>query len=271
MPRPLVLHQVTAMDVGPLELIGIAAANGCDEVSVFTFAPQAVLPGQKARLEFPLVTQETKRGVMERLADAGVAVNGVEFFPITTEVNVREYIPYLALGRELGAVRAMTHIHDVDSARAVDKLGALCDLASAEGLTIGIEFTPLTRGCVSVQRAAWFVEQVSRSNVGIGVDALHLVRSGGTPADLAGLDARYFSSLQICDGHGLHSSSDYMAEARNRELPGAGDFPLSAILSVLPATTALEVEVPSQRRLEAGVSALDHVRDAVTRVRALVW
>ena len=64
--------------------------------------------------------------------------------------------------------------------------------------------------------------------------------------------------------------SDYMVEARNRELPGAGDFPLSAILSALPATAAIEVEVPSQRRLEAGVSALDHVRDAVTRLRVLV-
>ena len=45
--RPLVLHQVTAMDVGPLELIDIAAASGCEQVSVFTYAPQAVLPGKR--------------------------------------------------------------------------------------------------------------------------------------------------------------------------------------------------------------------------------
>jgi sugar phosphate isomerase/epimerase len=258
------------MDVGPLELIDIAAATGCEQVSLFTYSTQAVLPGQTSRLVFPLVTREMKRSVFERLAQMGVSVNGVEFFPLTADADVSQYIPALALGRELGAVRAMTHIHDIDRARAVERLGTLSDLARAEGLTLGIEFTPLTLGCVSIHRAAWFVDQVGRSNVGIGVDALHLVRSGGTPADVAALDARYFCNAQMCDGHGLHTSSDYMIEARNRELPGAGDFPLAALLQALPAVTAIEVEVPSQRRLDAGMSAIDHVRDAVSRLRVLV-
>jgi sugar phosphate isomerase/epimerase len=123
---------------------------------------------------------------------------------------------------------------------------------------------------MSVERAAWFVDQVGRPNVGIGVDALHLIRSGGTPADVARLDGRYLSNAQICDGHGLHRASDYMTEARNRELPGAGDFPLRTLLSALPATIPLELEVPSQKRREAGISAIDHVREAMSRLHALV-
>lgn len=270
MSRPLILHQVTAMDVGPIELIHIAASNGCEQVSVFTHAPQAALPGQKNRLIFPLIEPAMKPSVVQALADNGVTVNGIEFFPITAEVDVNAYVSSLALGSELGGVRAMAHIHDVDSSRAVDRLGMLCDLARAHGLKIGIEFTPLTRGCVSLERAAWLVDQVGRPDLGIGIDVLHLIRGGETPADVACLDRRYFTNAQICDGTGLHRSADYMIEARNRLLPGTGDFPLIALLRALPVTAALELEVPSQARLEAGVSARDHVREVVLRSRVLV-
>jgi sugar phosphate isomerase/epimerase len=229
-----------------------------------------VLPGQKARLLFPTVTREMQRGLQERLAAHDVAVMGVEFFPITADADLADYVDGLSLGRALGATRAVTHIHDTDSARAVDKLGALCDLAAKEELAIGIEFTSLTRGCGSIQRAAWFVDQVQRSNLGIGVDCLHLVRSGGTIEDLEELESRYFSYAQICDGFGLEASSDYMIESHDRQLPGDGNFPLAAIMGALPAATALEVEVPSAKRLKAGVSALEHARLAMVQARALV-
>jgi sugar phosphate isomerase/epimerase len=268
--RPIGLHQMTAMDVDPLQFVEIAASAGCDRISIFTFSPQPVLPGQRSRLLFPTLTREMQLGMQQSLVAHGIAVIGVEFFPITADVNLAEYVTGLSLGRALGATRAVTHIHDVDGARAVDRLGALCDLAAKEELTIGIEFTSLTRGCDSIQRASWFVDQVQRSNLGIGVDCLHLVRSGATVKDLDGLESRYFSYAQICDGFGLGASSDYMTESHDRELPGDGDFPLEAIIRSLPAATALEVEVPSAKRVKAGVTALEHARRAVARARELV-
>jgi sugar phosphate isomerase/epimerase len=164
----------------------------------------------------------------------------------------------------------VTHVHDTDGARAVDKLGALCDLAAKEDLAIGLEFTSLTRGCGSIQRAAWFVDQIKRSNFGIGVDCLHLVRSGGTVENLEALEPRYFGYAQICDGFGLEASADYLTESHDRQLPGDGNFPLEAIIKALPAATALEVEVPSAARLKAGVSALEHARRAMAQARTLV-
>lgn len=261
---------MTAMDVEPLQFVEIAAAAGSDSISIFTFSPKPVLPGQRSRLLFPTVTREMQSEMRQRLAAHDVAVRGVEFFPITADVDVGEYVAGLSLGRALGASRAVTHIHDTDSARAADRLGALCDLAAQEGLTIGLEFTSLTRGCDSLQRAAWFVDQVRRANFGIGVDCLHLVRSGGTVSDLEGLESRYFSYAQICDGFGLGASSDYMNESHDRQLPGSGDFPLEAIIRALPAATALEVEVPSAGRVRAGVTALEHARRAIAQARALV-
>jgi sugar phosphate isomerase/epimerase len=268
--RLLGLHQVTVIDLDPLAFLRVAAESGCDSVSVFTHVPELTLPGQRAQLRFPIVTPDIKGSFLERLADTDLAVAGAEFFPLTAEVGLADYAPALALAREIGASRAVTHIHDLETGRVVERLGRLCEMAGAEGLSLAIEFSPMTRGCDSLQRAAWFVDQVGRSSLSVGVDCLHLIRSGGTVEDLGKLDDRYFGYAQICDGHGLHRSADYMVEARDRGLPGAGDFPLAAIIAALPKTLPLEVEVPSAERRAASVSALDHARDVVARTRALV-
>jgi hypothetical protein len=86
-----------------------------------------------------------------------------------------------------------------------------------------------------------------------------------TFAQLAGYDGvSLFTSIRLlyCDGRGLKPSSEYMAEAHERELPGKGDFPRKEILSALPESTPLEVEVPSARRGEAGGSALTRAQIA---------
>jgi sugar phosphate isomerase/epimerase len=269
MARSLGIHHITAIEVELVEFVKIAAASGCNQISLITYS-EVALPGQKSRALFPTITPDMKHAALESLADNGVSVQGIEFFDITAEADVADYVPALALSRELGGVRAVTHIHDTDSARAVDKLGALCDVAAAEGLTLAIEFMGLTPACDSLERAVWFVDQVGKPTLGIGVDCLHLVRTGGTAVDIARHAARYFSYAQICDGHGLHRSSGYWDEAGNRELPGAGDFPLVEIISALPAGVTLEVELPSANRLKAGVPAQNFVPDAVSRRRDIV-
>jgi sugar phosphate isomerase/epimerase len=270
MTRSLVLHQITAMDVAPPDFARMAAEAGCGQISVFTNCPDAVLPGQSARLDFPTITPQIKQAMRTALADNGVKVAGVEYFPILPDHDVQSYVPGLALGAELGGSRAVTHIHDMDSARAVESIGRLCELAAAEGLSLGVEFTPMTRGCASLEQAVWLVDQVGRPDFAIGVDCLHLIRSGAAAEDVARLDARYFSNGQICDGHGLHRAETYMHEAHDRELPGMGDFPLTAILNALPAGIAIEIEVPSSKYRDAGVTAFDHIRGAVSCTRAIL-
>ena len=54
--RTLGLHQITAMDVGPLELIEIAATCGYEAVSLFTNAPHVPIEGQEGKFVFPTVT-----------------------------------------------------------------------------------------------------------------------------------------------------------------------------------------------------------------------
>ncbi len=228
------------------------------------------MPSHGDRGIFPVVDASNKSNMLAAMRDHDIAVSNVEFFPILPMGNVADFRTGLALGAELGAARAVCHIHDTDQARAVDALGQLADDAAGFGLSIGLEFMGITPGCTSLHQAAWFVDQVSRPNVGIAVDMLHLVRTGGTATDVAGLDSRYFSYAQICDGQGSGASSDYMGEALNRQKPGDGDFPMQAIIEALPLSCALDVEIPNFALFEQGQSTEAWAIEAVAKCRALI-
>jgi sugar phosphate isomerase/epimerase len=268
--RPLGLHQITATDLDPLGFVEIAAAAGYQQVSLFTHNPVVPLPGQQAKFVFPTVTPGLKRDIRAALDANGLQLTGAEFFLIRPDGDLESYRAGLATGRELGARHAVTHVFDDDPARAADTLGAFCEMAAAEELIVGIEFCQMTPGCKSIGQAQWFVDQVGAGNLGFGICPLHLTRSGGTPEDVAALPARYFAFGQINDGRGRHASAEYYDEVHDRELPGDGDFPLRAILSALPAALPIEVKIPSDRRRAAGRPALDYVREAARRSRALL-
>ena len=271
MDRQIILHQLNAPDASLVELIGMAGSNGCSTVSIFGFNGATVLPARNASLSYPeAVTREIKQDVLHALADNGVAIDGIEFFPLTAEVDLDVYKPALAQGRELGARRAVTHIFIEDDALVVDRLGQFCELAEAEGLKVSSEFCPMTAGNPSLGRARWLVDQVGRDSFGIGVDVLHLIRSGGTAEDVARLEPRYFGITQICDAKGRHVSSDYFGEVHNRDVPGQGDLPLREFLNAVPAAFPIEIEVPAGHRRAAGVSAAGHVRDVLAGARAIV-
>ena len=270
MPRPLGLHQLTAMDIGPLELIETAAACGYQSVSLFTNAPVVPIAGQEGKFTFPTVTPEMAREVRRRLDAHGLSVINAEFFLLRPEVDPASYRPGLVLGRALGARHAVSHVFEPDPSRAVDIIGRFCDIAAAEEIIVALEFCPMTPGCKSMAQAQWFVEQVGRANLGFGICPMHLVRSGGTAADIAALDPAMLLYGQLNDGHGLHLSAAYFDEVHDRQLPGNGDFPLADILAALPATAPIEVKCPSDSRRKAGVSALDYARDAGERARRLL-
>jgi len=270
MTRRLGLHQLSAMDLTPFELVEAAAACGYGAVSLFTNAPHVPIAGQEGKFVFPTVTPAMEREMRERLDALGLAMVNAEFFLLRAEVDLESYRAGLALGRALGARHAISHVFEADEGRATDILGRFCDIAAQEGMTVAIEFCQMTPGCRTIHQARRFVDLVGRANLGFGVCPMHLVRSGGTAADVAALDSRLLLYGQVNDGHGLHVSEAYFEEVHNRELPGNGDFPLHDILSALPATAPIEFKCPDDRRRAAGVAGLDYVRDGHARCRALL-
>ncbi len=255
------------MDVGPLELIEIAAQSGYQAVSLFTNAPPVPIAGQEGKFVFPTVTPAIEREARERLDALGLAMVNAEFFLLKPDVDLAGYRAGLALGRALGARHAISHVFEPDAARAVDLVGRFCDLAATEEMTVALEFCQMTPGCKNLAQAAWFVEQVGAANLGFGICPMHLVRSGGSAADIAAHDPAVLLYGQLNDGQGLHVSQSYFDEVHDRQLPGRGDFPLREIIAALPADAPIEVKCPSDSRIKAGVSALDYAREALRLAR----
>lgn len=271
MARQLVLHHMNAGEAAPAAFVRLAAAHGCDAVTLFAFEGSRVLPSSNAGLSYPAaVTPENEDEVRAALAETGVSLEAVEFFPITAEVDLELYRPALARGKSLGAKRAVTHMFILEDAPAVEKLGRFSEMAKAEGLALTAEFCPMTPGNPSLARAAWFVDQLGSGNFRIGFDALHAARSGCTAEDVLKLGPEYFGIAQICDAHGRHVSSNYFAEVHNREVPGKGDLPLHELLSAIPASVAIEIEVPAAHRRAAGISTAQHISDVIAGAREVV-
>ncbi|MFA7440604.1 MAG: sugar phosphate isomerase/epimerase [Sphingomonadaceae bacterium] len=269
--RELALHQITAMEASPPDLVSIAAEAGCKKVCIFVLSPLVPVNGSD-RMEplFPTVTDDTKQAMKDRLAACGVSVMNIEFFPIDADTDLQSYRAPLALGAELGAERIVTHVHDTDTERAARNLALLCDIAQEYGLQVGLEFMGLSPGCNSLAKARELVLKAKRPNLGIAIDALHLVRTGSRIDEVAALDPELIAYVQLCDGPHLEKSDDYLPEALDRLAPGEGVFPLKEFVRALPANVPMDVEVPSEKLRAEGIGPLERTIRAVHACRALL-
>jgi sugar phosphate isomerase/epimerase len=259
----LALHQITAMEASPPELLSIAAEVGCSHACVFVHLPTPNVP-------FPAVTPEMVGEMRARMGATGVGVSNLEYFPLMADTDVADFRAPLDLGAELGAHRLVAHIHDPDDMRAAANLAALADLAAERGLQVGLEFMGLTPACNSIARAVRFVELAARPNVGIAVDCLHVVRTGGTAEDISAVPPEFFSYGQLCDGPDMSVQGDYLTEAMNRMVPGEGVFPIQAMVEATPAAVPFDVEVPSLTGQQQGIPALERARKAAAAGRRIL-
>jgi sugar phosphate isomerase/epimerase len=242
----LSLGQFTAIEVDPAEYIAIAASAGCQKVSLLTLSPSPHMP-------LPLVTRENFATVRKALDTTGLTVSNVECFMITADTNIENFRQALAIGKELGAVGATTLLFDADEIRVKEKLARLCAMAGEYGLRTSIEFMPMTPRWHTLAETAALVMEIGHPGLGICIDLLHLIRSGGTPEDVTAIPQELIHYAQLCDGADVSANRDYAIEASsNRLAPGEGRFPLQAFLQSLPTTATLEIEVPQPQDHPAG-------------------
>ncbi|MBN3725895.1 sugar phosphate isomerase/epimerase family protein [Burkholderia sp. Ac-20379] len=238
--KRLSLSHLTVLEVGPPNLIVLAAQAGFRAVGIRLCAP---MPGG---VEYPLrAGTEALRETQRRMAALNVAVSDIEVVRIGADTRVDDYLPAFEAGAELGARRVCVNIDDPDRGRAVDRLAALCDLARPHGLALDVEFM-IWRPVARLEDAVDVVRRAGRDNAFVLIDALHLIRSGGTVEAVAALDPALIGSVQLCDAP-LESppASGIIDEARgNRLLPGDGELPLHALLAAVPEHVPLGAEVP---------------------------
>jgi sugar phosphate isomerase/epimerase len=255
MDRDFSLSPLSALPVGPPELVDLAAEAGFRSIGIRLCSPMAGGP------EWPLrVGSAELRQTLGRLSARGISVFDVEVLRLGAETDVEAYVAALDTAAALGAQRACVNVDDPDRLRTIDRFGRLCDLAAPYGLALDLEFM-IWRPVARLAEAVAIVAAAGRRNGRVLVDALHLARSGGTPAAVAAVDPSLIGSVQLCDAPlAQPEPTRIIEEARTGRLaPGEGELPLDALLDALPESTPIAVEVPLARSLP-GATPLERAR-----------
>lgn len=261
----LSLDHITAVDTTPIQLAEAAHAAGCGGICMF-MEPMEVLPHLPQFDIYNDLSQRREFG--QRMKDLGLTFDLAYPFTLAGRTEVENFKLALECAVELDAQLINALMYDRNPERRLDTFGQFCDLTRSFGLRVGVEFYPPSQ-VRSLAEGLELVEQINRPNeVGINADLLHLMRSGGSIAELAAAPAEYILYGQFCDGAATYPEDklDYEASSE-RLLAGEGVFDLKGFAAALPEGCPVSVELPRNGALEAGVPVAERVRLAVDGVR----
>lgn len=260
------LDHITAIDTTPLELTHAARGAGCDGMCLF-MEPMDVLPLMP---KFDIYGDRAARAeVRAAMDDLGVSLDLAYPFTLTGRTDVSAFATAMECAAELGAGLLNALLYDRDPARRLDTFGRFCDMAEGFGLRVAVEFYPPSQE-PSLVAALELVGQVARpGQVGINVDLLHLMRSGGSIAELAAAPAEYVLYGQIADGAAV-APADAEAEASSeRLLCGEGAFDVAGFVRALPDGCPVSIEIPRNHAVGSEPTAM-RARRAVDSARAAI-
>lgn len=226
----------------PLETVDAACAAGFGRVGIRICGRR---PGDA--FATPVIGQPAMvRALRDRAADDGVAISNISAYQFYPDVGWEHLAPAIDTGHALGAGIMVVNGFDPDLSRFADRLARYAEAAASAGMRVALEFLPYS-AVRNLAQARAIVERSAAPACGLLLDALHLARSGGTPADLAALQPAEVVFAQLCDARSQApdtSDEALMQEARTARLPaGTGELPLDAFLDALPAGTEVEYEV----------------------------
>ena len=236
----LSLAPVTINEIDPPELIAAAAAAG------FRYADLRVLGAPGAVPVAPVIGNRPMiAAIAAACADEGVAMFAATGVWLMPEFALEAALPALEVAARLGAEQFLVVGNDPDEARMAGNLARFAEGAAGFRLSLALELMPYT-AVSSLAKAERLVTAVAADNVGLLIDALHLARSGGSPAEVARLNPRHIAYLQLCDAPAkLPPGMALRTESLTQRLyPGDGELPLFALMDAMPADIVIDVETP---------------------------
>ena len=209
-----------------------------------------------------------QRQIKSRLAETGLRIFDVEAIWLQPHTDIEQLKPSLDVAVELGARYVLTVGHDPDWGRMTNNLSRLCEAAHVRELRVMLEFIPYSH-VRNLQEAHRLLTEAAPANAGLLVDALHLSRSGGSPADIAGYEPELFTYIHLCDAPLAPPQPENLrTEARGGRLyPGEGRLWLPEFLTAFPTGTPIAIEAPSARH--NSLSPQDRARLATAACRDL--
>jgi len=238
--RDVVLSHLT-IGGSPLETVRAARAGG--------FAAAGVrICGRRPDDPFPgsvVGSAAATRALRDELDGSGVrlaSVNALQFYP---DIDWDRLGPIVECAAALAAPKIIANVFD-EGPRFLAVFRRFCAVAAEAGIAVALEFLPYSRvrGLATTRE---LIADLECSNVGLLVDALHLERSGGRPADLKVLRADEIAFAQLCDAMASRepqSDAQLMQQARTARLElGEGELPLHEFVECMPDSVELEYEV----------------------------
>ncbi len=216
-------------------------------------------------------TEATTRAVATQLRDGSLQALDIEVIWIRAGREMSDAARRLIdIGGELGAHNVLIVSANPNLADTKRQFSALCDRAAAAGMRAVLEFLMIAE-VKTLAQALDIVADVGHPAGGVLIDALHLARCGGSPADVAPLDPSLLPYAQLCDGPASLARTDYegfLTDAVDgRCAAGEGELPLRELLAVLPSKVPLSLEVRSKRYRERYPNAAERARAVLAATR----
>lgn len=239
------LAHLTVLGCPTPEMVYIAARAGYDYVS-----PRLIymgLPGEPnyALADNPEMLRQTKRA----LADTGLKVHDIELARVYDDMHPTKYLPAMEVAAELGAKSVLSSIWTPQIEYAKEKFGQICDLAKPFGLTVDLEYVPIS-SVNTLAKACDVLYSVERSNAGLMVDMHHFHRALDKPEDLDAVPREWFHFAHLCDAQAeIPSERNEMTRILREErlYVGEGGIDIAAILNRLPKMV-YSIELPHLAR-----------------------
>lgn len=239
--NPLSLGYLTISDAGPAEIVAAAAAAGFFGTSLRIDA-DGPLGGPSRLIGNPPAIRETLRVI----ADTGVVLHDFEMIRMRHDLKPADHEELLDVGARLGGRFIIVLGDDDDENRVTDNMAAVCELARDRGVRVVIEFMSWL-GVSRALQAQRIVKKTGKPNAGIVVDPLHVIRGGGSMAELSTLDPRHLFFCQMCDARAGQPDTKEALRAEaiwDRLHPGDGALPLADYLRNMPEDIPISVETP---------------------------
>jgi len=260
----------TVLGYPPVEFVHLAADLGCHAISMKarTGSHNPYNPYGYGEFSF-LDNPSLRRQMAAALKDRGVSISLAEGFVVVPGADLTDDLASLDVMWELGASRANAVTLDPDLGRSFDQFAAFAEAAAERDMQTTLEFSK-SLALSDLDTALVAVRYVGRTDFGLLIDTMHLVRSGSTATDLAALDPALFGYVQLSDAALEQRNAVYRDDSSDRSVPGEGELPLAEIMSVLPEWLPVGVEAPMRSRAEQGMPVRECARLAVEGARAVL-
>jgi sugar phosphate isomerase/epimerase len=236
------------------------AAGVCPETGPADFVAACAAAGWEAcGIWFDAATWDdaVAREVRRRLDDTGLIALDME--PIFVTPAGDHGAAVIEAAATVGARNLLIVSRGVDDERFAERFGELCDLAAPHGIGCSLEFMAFM-SVRDLPQALAVLDRVDRPNAGVLIDNLHLARTDGTVADVAAISPNRLPYVQLCDAP-APAPGDLVVEALDGRLPlGDGHLPITELVDVLPAQTALSMEIRSAALRSAFPDPTDRAR-----------